>query len=223
MKKTIFFALSALLLICSQGYAQQKGQLSRDNNIALKVGGHMYPGSNFMDFWKADASDYNSIAYELSYERMLTANLGIEVPIGYNQADSTYNNVFSAGDTSKISIANLYVAPSLKLHIPLNQVFEAYIGGGLDFYQTKIQYDYVGPTSVNESDKFNTLGYHCLAGIDWFFDNSDTSFPVSIFAEYKYTSLSVDKADEKAFSITASKHDLEVGGSHFFTGMRWHF
>ncbi|MDO8281668.1 MAG: outer membrane beta-barrel protein [Thermodesulfovibrionia bacterium] len=228
MKKTIFFALSALLLICSQGYAQQADRLSKDNSIALKIGGHVYPDSDFMDFWRADAADYNGLAFELSYERMLTPNLGIEIPVGYNSSKSTYSNVFSAGDNSKVDIDNLYISPSLKLHIPLNRVFEAYIGGGIDFYHTWVDFDYsdTSPAVFNESETANTLGYHGLAGIDWFFDNSNTSFPVSIFVEYKYTSLTVDNADDKvldAMGSSASKHDLDVGGSSFFTGMRWHY
>ncbi|MBI4825820.1 MAG: porin family protein [Nitrospirae bacterium] len=228
MKKTIFIALSALLLICSQGYAQQAGQSSRDNNIALKIGGHVYPDSDFMDYWKAEASDYNSPAFELSYERMITPNIGIEIPVGFNSSKSTYSDVFSAGDDSKISIDNLYIAPGLKFHIPLNSAFEAYAGGGFDLYHTWVDFDYAdtSPAVFNESETANSLGFHGLAGIDWFFDNGDTGTPVSIFAEYRHTWVTVDNADKKvldAMSSSDSKHDLDVGGSIFFAGMRWHY
>lgn len=181
-----------------------------------------------MDFWKADSADYNGLAFEMSYERMLTPNLGIEIPVGFNSSKSTYNTVFAAGDRSEINIEHLYISPSLKFHIPLNSSFAAYIGGGLDLYHTWIDFDYSepSPSAINESDTANTLGFHGLAGVDWFFDSGETGTPVSVFAEYKYTSLTVDKADKKALDAmgsSASNHDLDAGGSTFLAGMRWHF
>ncbi|MBI4842744.1 MAG: outer membrane beta-barrel protein [Nitrospirae bacterium] len=228
MRKKVLLALSVLLFLGGRAYSQEQAGYAKENIVTLKIGGHFYPGSDFMDYWKADSSDFDSIAFELSYERMLNSVIGIEVPVGYNQAEATYNTVVASGDTAKIHIENLYISPTLKLHIPMNRNFEAYAGGGCDFYRTNVDMDYTTtiPTAVNESESISTFGFHGLAGIDWYFYNLQANIPVSLFAEYKYTWLVAENADKKvldALSSSASKHDLEAGGSHFFTGVRWHF
>lgn len=218
--------------------SEQPAHLSKENAVAIKVGGHFYEhGDDLMDFWDIDESDMRSLAFELAYERKIATNLGIELAFGYFKSDETYHDVLFYDDSSRIEIEDFYFSPTLKYYLPATNSVVFYLGIGPDLYYTEGDYKYKieGVTYYKTDDDFLSVGAHGLAGIEWYVYKHPASSgyydaPVSLFLEYKYSWVEVDDADEKVikdvnyiFDASLSKHDLNVGGHMVFAGLRWHF
>jgi opacity protein-like surface antigen len=233
MKKLALLTFLALFLTVTPVHAQQADYQTRDNSAALKLGWYSYPDDTFYDFWGTDDS-YN---FELAYEHKVKPDIGIEVSVGYMQTTHSSANTLFVGDSSDMDIENLYISPTLKFYHPLNDLFVLYAGAGPDFYFTWTEHSYSAPglsSRLDKSDSFRTLGFHGLAGVDWYIYTEPSSIelktPVSIFLEYRYSQVEIGDADElvidsvnNILSRSFSKHDLDVGGHTINTGIRWHY
>ena len=237
MKKVIFCFILLYFIFGNAVYAEETAShLLKNNAIALKLGEHFYEyGDDFMNFWSIDERDMKSFALELAYERKVTRGLGIELALGRFKSSKTYSNVVFVGDSSNIEIENIYLSPTLKGYMPVNDNFVFYIGVGPDIYYSDGKYKYRATGfSYDVNDDFVSLGVHGLAGVEWYvYKNSPPGVydaPVSLFLEYKYSWVNVDDADRKViddinnyYGTTFNKNDLNVGGHIIFLGLRWHF
>jgi len=225
-----------LIMAVNAGAAEERAHLLKDNAFSIKAGYHLYAGNDFMDFWGMDQKDFNGFVGEVAYDRRLYQYLWLEVAVGYFQSGEEYGGARVAGDNIDLTITNAYLSPTLKLVFPLTDFFTFYAGAGPDYYYTlsKLKYQEGGLT-YDKDEGFSSFGAHGLAGIEIYILKRPTDFgfwdaPVGIFFEYKYTWLPVKDFDEElikdfnaANGTSYESNDLDVGGSAFFGGVRWHF
>lgn len=236
MKKTVSLLSALFFILVSCGLSHAQSALKdRKNTIALKAGYHIAASGDFTDFWRGDEKDYNAFTGEISYERKFTNYLGIEAAGGFFNSGKYYQNVLAASDNLDTRFTNFYISPSLKVYLPVKDVC-FYIGAGPDYYYTvgKVKYTR-GGLSVNQSERFNSFGYHGLVGMEYVFyknpgEHGFFDAPVSFLIEYKYSQVTISDADEEAidyinFNLGTNypKHDLEAGGHNIVAGFRWHF
>lgn len=236
MKKMIHLLTAILIIVFCATAPVQAESLERKNSVALKAGYHTYEGSDFMDFWGVDKKDYDGFVGEISYERKFSKYLAIEAAGGFFSSTKSYSNTLLASDNLDTKFTNYYISPSIKLYLPLSN-FNFYIGAGPDYYYSVVKLEYVTPGGINYSDskRYNSFGYHGLAGIEYLFyrkpgEDNFYDAPVGILIEYKYSKVTIGDADENAIDYLNAnlgtgypKHDLEAGGHTFLAGLRWHF
>jgi len=238
LRKVLLFTLGFFFAFVSSIYAEEMGGIHflKDNALSLKVGPHIYGGSDYMDFWKVDEDDSMGATGELAYERKISQKLSFELSLGFFRSTDVQKNVLFSGDSSDLTIKNLYLSPSAKWSSPIGNSFVFYLGIGPDLYRTS-KYHFYKFSSIQykASESFDTLGLHGLIGIEYYFFKKPVSygfydFPVSLIFEYKYSWVNIDDADKvlldrinTIFSTTYSYNDLDVGGHLIFFGVRYHF
>ncbi len=236
-----------ILVLMGTGFlhgADPDSPFLRKNALAVKLGYHFYPTSDFTDFWKVGKQDFDGFAGEIAYERELVRYLGLEVGVGYYRSSKqySYNNLVSTGDQAGLdaAISNTYLSLTLKPHFPLSRWFQIYFGGGGNVYYTytdfKGSYTSGGSTtSLDNDDNKLAIGFHGLAGAEvllyegpW--ERGVYDMPMSLFLEYKYAYVPISDFDETMInrinSFTGSSinsHDFNAGGHLIFTGLRWKF
>jgi len=239
LRKILLFTLGFLFTFISSIYAaEMEGtHFLKNNTLSFKVGPHIYVDNDYMDFWKVDENDFIGATGELAYERKISQKLSIELTLGFFRSTDVQKNVLSSsGDSSDLTIKNLYLSPSAKYSIPISNSFVFYLGIGPDYYRTK-KYHFYKFSSIHYeiTETFNTFGLHGLIGIEYYIFKKPGSygfydFPVSLIFEYKYSWANIDDADKvlldkinNFFSTTYSYNDLDVGGHLIFFGVRYHF
>jgi len=209
----------------------------KNNALSFKVGPHIYVDNDYMDFWKVDEVDFMGATGELAYERKISQKMSFELSLGFFRSTDVQKNVLFSGDSSDLTIKNLYLSPSAKYSIPISNSFVFYLGIGPDYYRTRKYHFYKFGSSINYeiSETFNTFGLHSLIGIEYYFFKKPVrygfyDFPVSLIFEYKYSWIEIDDADKvlidkinNSFPPTYSYNDLNVGGHLIFFGVRYHF
>lgn len=239
MKKTII-SLLVTFLFSFPAYAEKNNNfMHRKDSLAIKVGYHFMESSDLTDFWGIDEEDYDGFVFELEFGHKF-GSLGLDVALGYYEADETYHSVGVFASSNDFTVRNYYISPTLKGFVPLDEIAVLYLGAGPDLYYS--EYDYIESGYINTvayryhgDDTFTTLGFHALIGIEWYVcpDPQKQGFydaPVSFFLEYKYSWVEVDDVDKRVISLANQifdtnypAHDFEVGGSSIFMGLRWHF
>jgi hypothetical protein len=225
-----------MIVAVNAGAAEERAHLLKDNAISIKAGYHLYPDSDFMDFWKLSQGDFDGFIGEVAYERRLYKYLWLEVAVGYFQSGEEYGGTLLAGDHMDLTIINTYLSPTLKFAFPLTDFFTFYAGAGPDYYYTLSRLKYqAGGLTYDKDEGFSSFGAHGLAGIEIYIMKRPAQHgfwdaPVGIFFEYKYTWLPVKDFDEAlikdfnaAYGTSHESNDADVGGHAFFGGFRWHF
>ena len=230
LRKILLLALGVVLLSGTVYAEDARLHLDKKNAIALKLGWHWYETSDVFDFWHFNENNFDCPVWVFAYERMIRERLGIEVSLGYFKSSESN----TAG--SDLTITNIFLSPTAKYYFPVGDTFVFYAGAGLDYYNTEYDHKYSGAfTYAYGADHFNTFGLHGLGGVDWYiFKNPEKygfySSPVSLFLEYQYTYLNIDGADDRVIREGNAQlgqsnptHDLDLGGSTVFIGIRWHY
>jgi opacity protein-like surface antigen len=231
LKKVLFLILSFLLVAAGTLYAAEGNRhLSKKNAFSVKIGTQFYNESDFTDRWEIDEQDLAGFAWELAYERK-TQSVGIEFSFGHNVSSAESDNILAANDSFEVKIDNLYLSPTVKFYLPLNNSFVFYGGIGPDLYYTSTDYEYTGASAISKDDHFFTLGAHGLAGVEYYFLKDPAKHrvdepplhdaPVSLLLEYRYSWVEIEDADETLIANLDS--DLDVGGHMIFVGLRWHY
>lgn len=238
LRKVLLFTLVFFFTIISSLYALEiEGiHLLKNNALSFKVGPHIYVDNDYMDFWKVDNVDFIGATGELAYERMMSQRMSIELSLGFFRSTEGHKDVLFPGDSTDLTIKNLYLSPSVKYAIPINNSFVLYVGIGPDYYSTrKFHFYRFGFINYEISESFNTFGLHGLIGIEYYFYKQPVKhgfydFPVSLIFEYKYSWIEIDDADKvlldkvnTLFGTTYLYNDLDVGGHQIFFGVRYHF
>jgi len=238
LRKLLLFTLGFLFTFISSVYsAEMEGiHFLKNNALSFKIGPHIYGDNDYMDFWKFDKVDFMGATGELAYEREISQKLSIELSLGFFRSTDVKENVLLPGDSSDLTIKNLYLSPSAKYSIPISNSFVFYLGIGPDYYRTrKFHFYKVGSINYEISETFNTFGLHGLIGIEYYFFKKPVQygfydFPVSLIFEYKYSWANINDADKvlldkinNFFSTTHLYNDLDVGGHLIFFGVRYHF
>ncbi len=238
MKKSLLILSAIVFSACfaAAAYADGQSYMDRPNSIALKVGYHIYENSDFFDFFSADKKDFNGAVGEISYQRNLSRFLALEAAGGFFSSGKTYTNSLPnvIGDNADLTVTNYYISPSIKLQLPANP-FRFYVGAGPDYYYSLVKISY-GPSFLyDNSQSFNSFGYHGLAGMEVFIYKNPSAdgfsdAPVSLLIEYKYSKVTIKGADENFvrlanvnYSQSYPSHDLDVGGHTIMVGLRWNF
>lgn len=238
LRKLFFFTLGFFFTFISSLYAAEMGyiHLLKDNALSFKIGAHIYGDNDYMDFWKVDKSDFTSAAGELAYERKISQKIAIELSIGFFSSTEINKDVLIPGDSSDLTIKNLYLSPTVKYFHPINNSFVFYLGIGPDYYRTE-KYHFYKFSSINYeiSEEFNTFGLHGLIGLEYYFFKKPAEYgfydlPVSLIFEYKYSWAKIDDADKALlekinnfFGTTYLYNDLNIGGHLILLGIRYHF
>jgi opacity protein-like surface antigen len=239
--------LALLMVILSAGaiHAQEKNLfLVKKNSLSVKAGYHIYPGSEYTDYWRVNQRDYGGPAAEIAYERELITFLGLEIALGFYRANQAYNysNLVLAGDSASLeaTLSNTYLSLSLKPHIPIGNDFQVYFGAGADLYYTLADFkgSYLrgsSTVSLDETDSNLSVGFHGMGGVEYLFwrptsRSAEYDIPVSFFLEYKYSYVPIEDFDKKVVdrinSLTGSSvnpHQFDAGGHLVFLGLRWRF
>ena len=238
LRKVVLFTLGFFFIFVSSIYAAEVGGIHflKDNALSFKIGPHIYGGSDYMDFWKVDEGDFMGATGELTYERKISQKLSFELSLGFFRSTDVQKDVFFSGDSSDLTIKNLYLSPSAKWSIPISNSFVFYLGIGPDLYRTNKYHFYkFGSINYETTESFNTFGLHGLIGIEYYFFKKPVNYgfydlPVSLLLEYKYSWANIDDADKilldrinTFFSTAYSYNDLDVGGHLIFFGIRYHF
>jgi len=152
--KTLFLSLLSGAFICfsSASYAQYHGGGSGDgafgqgsNDINVGVG---FLGSGAATIATANGTNSVGPAYELSYERGLTSNIGLGIFISDQSATSTYSSSYSdyvfnyntftytpvtytTTDNYKVSLINIDIRGAY--HFTVNSKFDPYLGIALGY------------------------------------------------------------------------------------------
>ena len=230
LRKVLLLTLGVVLLSGTVYAEEARLHLQKKNACSLKLGWHWYEQSNVFDFWHFNQNNFDATVWVFAYERKIRERLGIEVSLGF----------FKSGEAntvgSDLSITNIFVSPTAKYYFPAGDSFVFYAGGGLDYYNTKYDHKYSNAfTYQYGSDRFHTFGFHGLGGVDWYFfkapeKNGFYGAPVSLFLEYQYAVLEIDDVDDRvlrernaALGESNPTHDLDLGGSTVFFGIRWHY
>jgi opacity protein-like surface antigen len=241
------FSVAWILVLMVPGLlyaAEPESPFLRKNALAVKLGYHFYPTSDFTDYWKVSQQDFDGFVGEIAYERELVKYLGLEVGLGYYSSNKQYfyNNLVSSGDQATLdaTITNTYLSLTLKPHFPLARWFQVYFGAGGDVYYTytdfKGSYTRGGSsTSLDNSDNKLAVGLHGLAGAEvllfekpW--ERGVYDMAMSLFLEYKYAFVPINNFDEAMINrinsfagSSVGSHDFNAGGHFIFTGLRWKF
>jgi opacity protein-like surface antigen len=241
------FIAALILVLMETGLLQAADPESpflRKNALAVKLGYHFYPTSDFTDYWKVSKQDFDGFVGEIAYERELVKYLGLEAGLGYYRSNKqySYNNLVSSGDQASLdaSITNTYLSLTLKPHFLLSRWFQVYFGAGGDVYYTYT--DFQGrytrggsSTSLHNTDNKLAVGFHGLAGAEvllfegpW--EKGVYDMPMSLFLEYKYAHVPINDFDENLINrinsfagSSVGSHDFNAGGHFIFTGLRWKF
>jgi opacity protein-like surface antigen len=243
-----------LLFLCSApADAQNDKHLSKRNALGLKIGYHFYLTNDMMDYWLMEEEDYNSAVGELTYEFKLSNYVGIDFSFCFFETDNDYGNSKRISGTgyyidmypsSNLKVRSFFLSPSIKAYLPLNESVLLYAGVGPDYNYTQADFYWRcdvndGATTyqlgIRESDEYHSFGYHGLAGIEYYFYKEPQvhgayDAPVSLFLEYKYSSLEVKDVDDKVLNtirtntgVNVDPHDMTTGGHFVYLGLRWHF
>ena len=238
LRKLLLFTLGFLFTFISSVYsAEMEGiHFLKNNALSFKIGPHIYGDNDYMDFWKFDKVDFMGATGELAYEREISQKLSIELSLGFFRSTDVKENVLLPGDSSDLTIKNLYLSPSAKYSIPISNSFVFYLGIGPDYYRTrKFHFYKFGSINYEITETFNTFGLHGLIGIEYYFFKKPVRYgfydlPVSLIFEYKYSWANIDDADKvlidkinNFFGTTHSYNDLNIGGHLIFFGVRYHF
>ena len=237
-RKALLITLVFFFTFISSIYAGEIGDihLLKNNALSFKVGPHIYGDSDYMDFWKVDEVDFMGATGELAYERKISQKLSFELSLGFFRSTDVQKNVLISGDTSDLTIKNLYLSPSAKLGIPIGNSFVLYAGIGPDYYRSS-KYHFYKFSSIQyrTSETFNTFGLHGLIGIEYYIFQKPASYgfydvPVSLILEYKYSWVNIEDADKQLldrinafFGTTHSYNDMDVGGHLILLGIKYHF
>jgi len=140
-RRRFFGALILVLMAPGLLYAADpESPFLRKNALAVKLGYHYYPTSDFSDYWKVSKQDFDGFVGEIAYERELIKYLGMELGLGYYRSSKqySYNNLVSSGDQASLdaAISNTYLSLTLKPHFPLSRWFQVSFGAGGDVYYT---------------------------------------------------------------------------------------
>jgi len=238
LRKVLLLTLGFLFTFIGSIYAaEMEGiHLLKNNALSFKIGPHIYGDNDCMDFWKVDENDFIGATGELAYERKISQKLSIELSLGFFRSTDDHKDVLFSGDSSDLTIKNLYLSPSAKYAIPINNSFVFYVGIGPDYYYTR-KFHFYQFASINHetTETFNTLGLHGLIGIEYYLLKQPVQYgfydlPVSLLFEYKYSWANIDDADKvlidninNFFGTTHSYNDLNIGGHLIFFGVRYHF
>jgi hypothetical protein len=229
--RKVFFLTLGVALLSGTAYAQDAPlHLQKKNAISVKLGWHLYEQSSVFDFWNLNENEFDGAVWAFAYERKICPHLGIEVSLGFSRSTEA-----TAG--SDLTITNFSISPTAKYYFPFGDTFVFYAGGGLDYYNTKYDHKYSSGTFTYRwgADRFHTLGFHGLGGVDWYLFKTPEkhgfySAPVSLFLEYQYTLLEIDNADDRVIRARNAQlgesnptHELDLGGSTVFFGIRWHY
>jgi len=230
LRKVLLLTLGIVLLSGTAYSEDASVHLQKKNACSLKLGWHWYERSNVFDFWHFNENNFDATVWAFAYERKIRERLGIEVSLGFFKSSEAN----TAG--SDLTITNVFVSPTAKYYFPVSDTFVFYAGGGLDFYSTKWDHKYSNAFTYGWGhDRFNTFGLHGLGGVDWYLFRTPErhgfySAPVSLFLEYQYTVLEIDDVDDRVIrernaqlGESNPKHDLDLGGSTVFLGIRWHY
>ena len=241
------FMAALILVLMGTGLlhaADPESPFLRKNALAVKLGYHFYPDSDFTDYWQAGNQDFDGFAGEISYERELVKYLGLEVALGYYGSDKqhSYNNLASSGDQASLdaTISNFYLGLTLKPHFPLFRRFQVYFGAGGDVYYTYVDFEGTytrggSSTCLNSEDNKLAVGFHGLAGAEFLifetpFEKGVYDMAMSLFLEYRYAYVPIKDFDEDAIKrinsfsgSSVGSHDFNAGGHFIFTGLRWKF
>ena len=230
LRKVLLLTLGIVLLSGTAYSGDAPVHLQKKNACSLKLGWHWYEHSDVFDFWGLNEHDFDASVWAFAYERKISPHFGIEVSLGF----SSSSEANTAG--SDLTITNVFVSPTAKYYFPVSDTFVFYAGGGLDYYNTKWDHKYSGTFTYQYGhDRFHTFGLHGLGGVDWYLFKTPErhgfySAPVSLFLEYQYTVLEIDDVDDRVIrqrnaqlGESNPKHDLDLGGSTVFLGIRWHY
>jgi hypothetical protein len=238
IRNLLLFTLGFFFTFISSLYAAEiEGiHLLKNNALSFKIGPHIYGDNDYMDFWKVDKVDFIGATGELAYERKISQKLSIELSLGFFRSTDDHKGVLFSGDSSDLTIKNLYLSPSAKWSIPIHNSFVFYLGIGPDYYRTrKFHFYKFGSIHYEISETFNTFGLHGLIGVEYYFFKQPVQYgfydlPVSLIFEYKYSWANIDDADKvlidninNFFGTTHSYNDMDVGGHIIFLGIRYHF
>jgi hypothetical protein len=238
IRNLLLFTLGFFFTFISSLYAAEiEGiHLLKNNALSFKIGPHIYGDNDYMDFWKVDKVDFIGATGELAYERKISQKLSIELSLGFFRSTDDHKDVLFSGDSSDLTIKNLYLSPSAKWSIPIHNSFVFYLGIGPDYYRTrKFHFYKFGSIHYEISETFNTFGLHGLIGVEYYFFKQPVQYgfydlPVSLIFEYKYSWANIDDADKvlidninNFFGTTHSYNDMDVGGHIIFLGIRYHF
>ena len=241
------FIAALILVLMGTGLlhaADPESPFLRKNALAVKLGYHFYPSSNFTDYWKVSKQDFDGFVGEIAYERELVKYLGLEVGLGYYGSNKqySYSSLVYSGDQARLdaTITNTYLSLTLKPHFPLSRWFQVYFGAGGDGYYTytdfKGSYARGGSsTSLDNNDNKLAVGFHGLVGAEvllfetpW--EKNVYDMAMSLFLEYKYAYVPIDDFDENMINrinsfagSSVGSHDFNAGGHFIFTGLRWKF
>ena len=230
-RKVSFFVLVALFTASGILHAAERKRSPNNKNIlSFKVGEQFYVDSDFTDYFKIDAGDLNTIAWEIAYERKISRNIGIECTLGYSSSSADSENILPpANDYADTSIRNFYLSPSAKYYLPLGKSFVSYAGVGPDFYYSDVDFEYhkdrTKSSVQDRGDKYYCLGVHGLAGVEYYFSKprrrrylasprNNRRGQVSLLLEYKFAWVEAQDVVDK---------DLQVGGHFLLLGMRYHY
>lgn len=203
------------------------------NSIGFKAGYHILQGSEFTDFYTSAAqalginfgkNDLNSYVLALAYERKFMKYVGAEFAFEYAPISKSFSDILT------LKIHSLVITPSVKGYLPLGEKFQLYAGVGPDICFALGKISFLDTVSDNKIG----LGFHGLAGFDWFFlrpASDDYQAAVGFFIEYKYSWINIANADdnlikfeiEPLLGVTFPAHDLNVGGHNIVAGLKWHF
>jgi opacity protein-like surface antigen len=241
------FMAALILVLMGPGIlqaAEQDSPFLRKNALAVKIGYHFYPTSDFTDYWQVSKQDFDGFIGEIAYERELFKYLGLEFALGYYGSSEkySYNNLVSSGDQARLdaTISNTFLSLTLKPHFPLSRGFQVYFGGGADLYYTYVEFEgtYSGggsSTSLNNSDNKLGVGFHGLAGAELLlfekpFERRVYDMAMSLFLEYKYAYVPIEDFDEDVIKrinsfagSSVGSHNFDAGGPSIFVGLRWKF
>ena len=238
LRKVVLFTLGLFFTVIGSIYAAEMGGLHylKNNALSFKIGPNIYGDSDYIDFWKVDEDDLIAATGELAYERKISQNISFELSLGFFRSTDVQKNVLLSGDTSDLTIKNLYLSPSAKWCIPIGNSFAFYAGIGPDYYRSSKYHFYkFGSIQYKASETFNTFGLHGLIGIEYYFFQKPTRYgfydvPVGLILEYKYSWVNIEDADKilldrinTFFGTTYSYNDLDVGGHLILLGVRYHF
>ena len=238
LRKLLLFTLGFLFIFISSVYsAEMEGiHFLKNNALSFKIGPHIYGDNDYMDSWKVDENDFMSATGELAYERKVSQKIAIELSFGFFRSADIHKDVLFSGDSSDLTIKNLYLSPTAKYSIPMSNSFVFYLGIGPDYYRTrKFHFYKFGSINYEITETFNTFGLHGLIGIEYYFFKKPVRYrfydlPVSLIFEYKYSWANIDDADKvlidkinNFFGTTHSYNDLNIGGHLIFFGVRYHF
>jgi hypothetical protein len=238
LRKVLLLTLGFFFIFVSSIYAAEvEGKhFLKNNALSFKIGPHIYGDSDYMDFWKVDEIDFMGATGELTYERKISQKLSFELSFGFFRSTDVRKDVFFSGDSSDLTIKNLYLSPSAKWSIPISNSFVFYLGIGPDLYRTNKYHFYkFGSINYETTESFNTFGLHGLIGIEYYFFKKPAHYgfydlPVSLLLEYKYSRANIGDADKilldrinSFFSTAYSYNDLDVGGHLILLGIRYHF